>query len=64
MLCKILYFHGGDYEECRLVGCHAVWLLLRFDVSEERAAFIIKERRIGELGTLEVTSNRRTLRFL
>jgi hypothetical protein len=20
-------FHGGDYEECRLLGCDAVWLL-------------------------------------
>jgi hypothetical protein len=20
-------FHGGDYEECRLLGCYAVWLL-------------------------------------
>jgi hypothetical protein len=27
MLCKILSFHGGDYEECRLLGCYAVWLL-------------------------------------
>jgi hypothetical protein len=24
---KILGFHGGDYEECRLLGCYAVWLL-------------------------------------
>jgi hypothetical protein len=27
MLCKISGFHGGDYEECRLLGCYAVWLL-------------------------------------
>jgi hypothetical protein len=27
ILCKILRFHGGDYEECRLMGCYAVWLL-------------------------------------
>jgi hypothetical protein len=25
MLCKIWGFHGGDYEECRLVGCRATW---------------------------------------
>jgi hypothetical protein len=25
--CKISGFHGGDYEECRLLGCYAVWLL-------------------------------------
>jgi hypothetical protein len=27
ILCKICGFHGGDYEECRLLGCYAVWLL-------------------------------------
>jgi hypothetical protein len=25
--CKILGFLGGDYEECRLLGCYAMWLL-------------------------------------
>jgi hypothetical protein len=24
---KFEVFHGGDYEEGRLVGCYAVWLL-------------------------------------
>jgi hypothetical protein len=24
---KIWDFHGGDYEECCLLGCDAVWLL-------------------------------------
>jgi hypothetical protein len=24
---KILGFHGDDYEEGRLMGCYAVWLL-------------------------------------
>jgi hypothetical protein len=24
MLCKTGGFHGGDYEECRLLGCYAV----------------------------------------
>jgi hypothetical protein len=36
--------------------------LVRTDVSEELRASIIRVRRIGELGTLAVTSNRRTLR--
>jgi hypothetical protein len=27
MLSTIWGFHGGDYEECRLLGCYAVWLL-------------------------------------
>jgi hypothetical protein len=27
MLCKIRGFHHGDYEDCRLLGCYAVWLL-------------------------------------
>jgi hypothetical protein len=26
-LCNIRGFHGGDYEELRLLGCYAVWLL-------------------------------------
>jgi hypothetical protein len=35
--------------------------LVKTNVSEERSTFIIKVTRIGELGTLAVTSNRRTL---
>jgi hypothetical protein len=26
-LCKVWGFNGGDYEEWRLLGCYAVWLL-------------------------------------
>jgi hypothetical protein len=28
-LCYVRFeiFLGGDYEECRLLGCYAVWLL-------------------------------------
>jgi hypothetical protein len=37
MLCKIWVFHGGDYEERRLLGCDAVWdffeQIFRRDVS-------------------------------
>jgi hypothetical protein len=36
--------------------------LVRADVSEKLSASIIRETRIGELGTLAVTSNRCTLR--
>jgi hypothetical protein len=36
-------------EECRLLGCYAVWSLIRTDVSDERIASIIKVTRIGEL---------------
>jgi hypothetical protein len=35
--------------------------LVRTDVSEEPSAYIIRMTRIGELGTLAVTSNPRTL---
>jgi hypothetical protein len=35
--------------------------LVRTDVSEELSSSIIRMTRIGELGTLAVTSNRRTL---
>jgi hypothetical protein len=38
--------------------------LVRTDVSEELCASIIRVTRIGELETLAVTSNRRTLYFL
>jgi hypothetical protein len=38
--------------------------LVRTDVSEELSASIIRMARIGELGTLAVTSNRRTERRL
>jgi hypothetical protein len=66
--CKIWGFHDVDYEECRLLGCYAVWLLyepalVRTGISEELSASIIRMTRIGELGkTLAVTRNRRTLR--
>jgi hypothetical protein len=40
--------------------CHVA--LVRTDVSEELSASIIRVTRIDELGTLAVTSNRRTLR--
>jgi hypothetical protein len=36
--------------------------LVRTDVSEDFSASIIRVTRIGELGKLAVTSNRRTLR--
>jgi hypothetical protein len=38
--------------------------LVRSDISEELSTSIIRVRRIGELGTLAVTSNRRTQRFV
>jgi hypothetical protein len=37
--------------------------LVRSDVSEELSASIISVSRIGELGTLAITSNRRMLRI-
>jgi membrane-bound acyltransferase YfiQ involved in biofilm formation len=36
--------------------------LVRTDVSKELSAYIIRTTRIAELGTVAVTSNRRTLR--
>jgi hypothetical protein len=38
--------------------------LIRTDVTEERSSSVIRVTRIGELGTLAVTSNRRTLRYV
>jgi hypothetical protein len=40
--------------------CHVVHV--RTDISEELSTFIIRVMRIGALGTLTITSNRRTLR--
>jgi hypothetical protein len=37
-------------------------VIVRTDVWEECSASVIRVTRIGELGTLAVTSNRRTLR--
>jgi hypothetical protein len=37
--------------------------LVRTDISEERSSSIIRVTRIGELGTLAVTSNRHTRCF-
>jgi hypothetical protein len=37
--------------------------LVRTDVSEELSASFIRVTRIGELGTLAVTSNRRSVRY-
>jgi hypothetical protein len=49
-------FHGGDYEECRFLGCDAVWLLLRADIPEERLASIIRVKRFSEVRTMLAVS--------
>jgi hypothetical protein len=38
-LCKIWGFHGGDCEECRLLGCCAVWLLCGYQLSCQKTSF-------------------------
>jgi hypothetical protein len=50
VICIIWYFHGGDYEECRLLGCYAVWLF-------QGARF----RKNVAPPTLAITGNRRTV---
>jgi hypothetical protein len=46
-------------EEWRLLGCYARRLaLVRTDALEELSSSIIRVTRIGELGTLAVTSTR------
>jgi hypothetical protein len=39
------------YEEWHPLGCYAMWLLVRTDVSEELSSSFIRVTRIGELGT-------------
>jgi hypothetical protein len=52
-------------EEWPLLGCYAVWVLVRTDSSEELSASIIRVTIIGELGTtLTLTSNGRSVRRL
>jgi hypothetical protein len=59
--CKILGFHGGDYEECHLLGRYLV-ALVTTDVLEKCIASIIRVKIIRELGiTLAVTTNRSML---
>jgi hypothetical protein len=48
ILCKICRIHCGDYEECRLLGCDTVWVLLKIDESEERIASMIRVIRISD----------------
>jgi hypothetical protein len=47
----------NEFKERRLLGCYAVWLLLRSEVSEERIASIIRVTRICELGTTLALTN-------
>jgi hypothetical protein len=47
---EISCFHGGDYEECSLLRCDAVFFV-RTNVSEERIASIIRTKRLSKLGT-------------
>jgi hypothetical protein len=43
--CKILGFHGSDYEECHLLGCYAMWILWLLQephgVTSQKTAFFI-----------------------
>jgi hypothetical protein len=58
--------HCSDREEDELTLCltkRCAMALVRTHVSEELSASIIRVTRIGELGTLAVTSNRRKLRI-
>jgi hypothetical protein len=47
--CKILGFHGGEYEECHHLGCWRSVTFVRTDVSEGRIASVIGVARIIEL---------------
>jgi hypothetical protein len=61
IFCKIWDLQGVNYEERRLLGYYAVWLLS--EQTFRRSASIIGVTRIDELGTsLATTSNRKTLR--
>jgi hypothetical protein len=63
-LFELISVSFSETEECRLLGCDTVWSCIRTNVSEERIVSIIRVKRISELGTLAVTSNRNMLTFL
>jgi hypothetical protein len=48
--CKISGFHGDYYEECRLLGRNALWILL-IDFSEDLIASIITVKTMNDIGT-------------
>jgi hypothetical protein len=56
-----LYLNSGLLRRMPSSGTLRRVALVITDVSEERSASIIRVTRIGELGTLPVTSNRSTL---
>jgi hypothetical protein len=58
-LMVVRYFQGWRMPSSGMLRRVA---LVRTDVSEELRASFIRVTRIGELGNLAVTSNRRTLR--
>jgi hypothetical protein len=49
--------HGGEYEECRFLGCKAVWFFVRTDVSEKPIDYIIRVTIIGELASTLAVSD-------
>jgi hypothetical protein len=52
-------------EEWCLLGCYAVWAVVRTDVSEEPGTSFIRVTTISELGTTQAaTGNRRTLQLV
>jgi hypothetical protein len=55
-------FHGGDYEECRLLGYkNQIKFEVFTAVTMKNGVFFIRVTKISELGTTQAaTSNRRT----
>jgi hypothetical protein len=50
--CKTWGFHNGKYEEYHLLGCEAVWLLLRTILSEEHTSSMMEVTSSSETSVL------------
>jgi hypothetical protein len=55
MLCKICGFHGGDCEECRLLGCYAAAYVGLLDNANVSSSPILVTLMMDVLGSFETT---------
>jgi hypothetical protein len=56
VLCRIWGFYGGDYKECRFLGCGTVWIYYKPTFRGERVASIFSVE--------EITRERKSVKLL
>jgi hypothetical protein len=58
MLCEIWGLHGGDYEECRPLGCYAVWFLQEpHGVTSQKTPFFSESPVFANVSTVSSKSS-------